>query len=321
MNKSMSSIAILGVALGIAAFPAQAYNTHGRWPTNAFTMRAANTSFPVGNAYRTAIGTVASRWNQNPSNVRITQLYDDASVGFNNGESEVWFSTDASYNPAVTFWWYDAAGGIREADIVFYTGGSYTTSMSKLSLWAYGGAGRPFETTAMHEYGHALGLLHEADEYNIMGQDWTHLSLDGSTARSYSGEDADDGAVFLYGLFASGTAEDMGVVHMKRTGASGEYSSHGLTQMYNSIGVELPFTIFNGQKRYNVSKGYKVQVEFTFENNGESSQTSNIGLYLSTDNLIRTTDTQIQTAPLVLSRIDVLTSKRTVVIPPWLVSG
>lgn len=60
---------------------------------------------------------------------------------------------------------------------------------------AYGGGSRPFQTTAIHEFGHAAGLGHENAEYNIMGEDWTHISCNGSTYRSYVGEDANDGLV------------------------------------------------------------------------------------------------------------------------------
>jgi hypothetical protein len=164
-------------------------------------------------------------------------------------------------------------------------------------------------------------LGHEADEYNIMGSDWTHISLSGSTARSYSGEDANDGAVALYGLFSGGVIEDVGVVHMKRIGASGEYSSHGLTKMYNTSGTELPYTNFDGQRRYQVSKGQQVKVEFTYENNGEAYQNPNVALYVSTNSAITTSDTQLTTFPFGLGRADVSTYSRTITIPTNLTSG
>ena len=322
-TRIISGWLIAGVCGQLLSLPAPAHTTNGQWSGNGATLRAAQVSFPSGNSYRTALGTVVSRWNQNPSNFRFTQLYDDTSVGFNNGQSEVWFSSDSGKcSPAVTYWWKSwLTGKITETDICFYNGVSYTTSMNKTSIWPYGGAYRPFETTAMHEYGHALGLGHEADEYNIMGQDWTHISLNGSTARSYSGEDADNGAVALYGLYSNGTVEDVGVVHMKRTGASGEYSSHGLTKMYSSTGAELPYNSFDGQRRYYVSKGQTVQVEFTYENNGESTQYPSVGFYISTNSTISTGDTQFYSFNLTLSRDDVYTYTRTVTIPNNLASG
>jgi len=313
---------VVGLCAQLLSVSALAYTTYAKWPTNNATLRAAAVSFPAGNAYRTALGTVATRWNENPSNFWFTQLYDDASVGLGNGQSEVWFSADASLcSPAVTYSWWNSSGQLTETDVCFYNAAGYTTSMNKTSIWAYGGASRPFETTAMHEYGHALGLGHEADEYNIMGSDWNHVSLSGSTARSYSGEDANDGAVALYGVYSGGVIEDVGVVHMKRTGASGEYSSHGLTKMYNTSGVELPYTNFNGQRRYQVTKGQQVRVEFTYENNGETYQNPSVGLYLSTNSVISTSDTQLQTFPFGLGRADVSTYSRTLTIPATLTSG
>lgn len=321
MNKIIMCRWILaGLCIQLFSLSAQAYTVlPAKWASNNTTMQASGVSFPPGNAYTAALGTVVSRWFTNPSNFWFTQTYNDPSVGLGNGQNEVWFSADASLcSPAVTHYRWNAAGNLTEADICFHVSAGYTTSMTKSSLWTYGGSSRPFETTAMHEYGHALGLGHEADEYNIMGSDWTHLSLNGSTARSYSGEDANDGAVFLYGQFSG---EDMGIVHMKRTGASGEYSTHGMTKLYNSSGVELPFTVFNGQRRYNVSRGQTVRVEFTYENNGATSKSPNVGFYTSTNSTITTGDTRFHTFTLGLGRADVLTYTRTITIPTTLTRG
>lgn len=285
-------------------------------------MRASAVSFPVGNSYRTALGTVTSRIYNNPSNFWFTQTYGDTSVAFNNGQNEVWFSSNSDHSPAVTYtwtsWW---SGDLIEADVVFFNGIAYTTSMNKTSLWSYGGASRPFQTTAMHEYGHAAGLGHENDEYNIMGRDWTHIHLNGSTARSYLGEDAADGLVSLYGAVSSGF-EDLSMSHWKWTGESGEYSVHGLTKMYsNSTGSELSFSNFNGQRRYNVSRGSTYRVEFTFENNGRSTQTPSVGFYISTNNIISTADTLVRTVTPTIGRGNVQTTWYTVTIPSNLTSG
>ena len=55
------------------------------------------------------------------------------------------------------------------------------------------------QTTGAHEFGHGLGLLHVNTEYNIMGNDFEHIHVNGSTATAYTGEDAADATVFLYG--------------------------------------------------------------------------------------------------------------------------
>lgn len=47
-----------------------------------------------------------SRFLNNPSEFWFTQTWADGSVGFDNyAKNEVWFSADADYNPAYTFWW------------------------------------------------------------------------------------------------------------------------------------------------------------------------------------------------------------------------
>lgn len=320
MNKSLVPLAAL-IAMLLTGSAVLAYNTHGRWSGNYATMRAAKVSFPAGNAYRTALGTVVSRFKQNPSDFYLVQNYDDGSVGLNNRQSEVWFSADSDYDPAWTFWWYNASGRIVEADVIFYNGEDYTTSMAKTSLWSYGGTGRPFQTTALHEYGHAAGLSHEADEYNIMGTDWTHINCNGSTARSYLGEDASGGLVSLYTSRDGAAIENVGVTLFKRTGRSGEYSTHGFCTMTDSLGSALAYTTYSGQRRYAVTKGQQVRVWFTYENSGETTRTVNVGFYISPDSKISTTDRLLGTRRFTIKRDNVDTRYFNLTIPRDLISG
>lgn len=321
MKKQLATILIAIAGTTAIADHADAYATHSRWGGNNATLRASSVSFPAG-AWRDALTTVTSRYYSNPSEFWFTQAYGDTSVGFNNGQSEVWFSSSSSYNPAVTFWWNNWWNGrMREADVVFWTGGNYTTSMTKTALWTYGGSRRPFQTTAAHEYGHAAGLLHEDDEYNIMGQDWTHLSLNSQTARSYVGEDACDGLVALYGRASGGSFEDVGVVHQRWTGRSGEYSIHGFTRMFNSGGGLLSSSSYNGQRRYNLNRGSVVRAEFSWENNGETTQYPHIAFYISTNSYISTGDRRIGTGSLTLGRNSVYTVSTSLYIPSDLTRG
>ena len=188
-----------------------------KWTSNSATMRFSSVSFPVG-SYRNALQDAVNRWNENPSAFNFSTVYNDTSIDFNNGQSEVWFSSDVDYNPAMEFTEYTGMllcinPSISESDVVFYVGEDYTASMDARDHWEHGDAAnpsnatyRPFQTTAMHELGHSVGLGHEADEHNIMGRDWEHIHVNGDTARAYAGEDACDGAVDLYG--ASGVVED-----------------------------------------------------------------------------------------------------------------
>lgn len=290
------TLAIIGlIASGAGVALTDAYVTHGRYTSNNMKMRASKVSFPAGNPYRTALSNVVSRYFNNPSDFWFTQTWDDTSVGFENGQNEVWFSANAKYDPAYTFWWYDIWGDVDEADCVFFNGEAYTTSMDKTSLWTFGGAYRPFETTAAHEYGHASGLSHVNTEYNIMGQDWTHIHCNGQTARCYVGEDACDGLVSLYGRYSNGDIQDLSVSLHRYKGKSGEYSTHKMGKMTDGEGGALPTSTFNGQTRYDVFRGQGVFVEFTYENEGETTKTVNLGFYISTNSVISTGDTLIAT--------------------------
>jgi hypothetical protein len=318
----LNRITLAALALiGAVPLTSDAWNSHGTWASNNCTIRASSVSFPVGSSYRTALSHVVDRFYANPSEFWFTQKWGDGSIGFDNGQNEVWFSADSDYNPAVTFWWHNIWGDIVEADVVFYNGEDYTSSMTKTSLWPYGGSYRPFETTAAHEYGHASGLLHENDEYNIMGDDWNHIHCNGGTCRSYVGEDACDGLVDTYGRFSNGTNQDVSVSLFRYLGTSGEYSTHQLNKMYTSGGSLLSSSAFNGQRRYNVSKGQAVKVGFTYENEGETTQTVNLGFYISTNSTISTGDRLIGTGWVTEARGNVHTVTTTIGIPGDLTSG
>src|SRR5688572_3219931 len=98
MNKHLHNLILASAAIaGFAASDSSAWTTIGSWDGNNITIRASSVSFPPGNSYRTALGTVTSRIFNNPSNFWITQAYDDGSVGFDNGQNEVWFTADSDY--------------------------------------------------------------------------------------------------------------------------------------------------------------------------------------------------------------------------------
>ena len=322
MNK-IRIVALLSVlATVVVAQSAFAWTSLGRWKDNSYTLRASSVSFANGSPWRSSLSTVATTFNQNPSKLRVTQAYDDTKVRLNNFQNEVWFSNDSAHSPAVCYYWLNVSGWLRETDVVFWTGIPYTTSMNKTSLTSYGGNLRPFQTTALHEYGHSGGLGHENDEYNIMGQDWTHVTCNGNTARSYVGEDGADGLHDIYGS-ATGAFEDLSVTVFKRTGANGEYSTHGFCDVRTTGGALLPrASDYEGQPRWIVSPGQTVSVEFTYENNGRSLLTHDIIFVTSLNNWISLYD--YFTAPYwgqSVGRGDVMTTSYNVTIPNHLTPG
>jgi hypothetical protein len=197
----------------------------------------------------------------------------------------------------------------------------WTADELKSSLIRYTGTLRQLQGTGVHEFGHALGLLHVNTEYNVMGADFEHIWANGSAAHGYLGEDASDGAVFLYGPW-SFNYQDLGVAHWRYAFADGQYSRHVKTAIYNAAGVLRPTVLVNGETGYRVNRGQTVQVEFTYENNGKDTQTVNTGWYVSTNDIISTGDRLLATnTGMTLSRGDVLTYRRSLVIPNDLVGG
>jgi hypothetical protein len=334
------------VTLGLPAFAAAfSYKTCNgeklKWTSgNTITVRADPTSFPSASVWRSALQEGITRFNENPSNFRYSLMTDSGGVGLDNGQNEIWGTTDNDLldgAPARAFQWWTCFwpfwNHMDEVDIVFdyRSPWRWTTSTNKADLLGYGVDDplRPIQTTAIHELGHGLPLNHENTEYNVMGIDYKHIHVNGSTARAYLGEDVADGTVYLYGLSAT-SREDLGVVHWKYCCAGGEdneYSDHVKTGLFYYPPVidgnpALPSFNDGGETRYWVNRGQVIWAEFTYENNGASTQNGvQVGFYISTNATISTSDRRIGGTTLNLARNDVFTSRTTVTIPSDLVSA
>ena len=293
---------------------AQAYgwNTCGnaplKWLNNSYTLRASSISFASNSVWRSALQDVISRLNANPSNFFFNLSLDEPSVALNNNESETWFSSDPAVlggSPAINYWNWSCGqllpDRIYEADVIFDVNTNYTTNTDKNALFVYGGSSRPFQTTATHEYGHSLGLLHENRVYNVMGHDFNHIHTNAGRSKSYLGEDATSGAIFLYGLY-SNASQDLSVAHWKYLGTDGEYSTHQRTQIYDSAGNAITPSVLEGEPVYSVARGQPVGVELTYENNGGNNLLARIGFYLSTNDNVSNLDTILAIADLNLNR-------------------
>ncbi|MCA8961489.1 MAG: hypothetical protein KDC38_13285 [Planctomycetes bacterium] len=299
------------------------------WSGDTANMRTSSVSFPAG-AFRDAIVETMQDWNGGPSQFDFTWQHGDTSVGTSNFQNEIWITAASSSSlsgaPAICISW-NLFGSLQEADVLFADRPSSTTfwstSHSKNNLLPYGASSRPFQTTALHELGHALGLNHENRWYNIMGQDWDHIHANGSSVHYYAGEDGMSGAVFLYG---TSSGEDLGVVHWRYTGASGEYSAHARSRMFTSTGGSLSTFLDttynpNGEIGYRVNSGQTVQIELSYENNGATTQSTSVGFYLSTNDFISTGDQLLATSTFTLGRNTVFTTQSTITIPSGLASG
>ena len=308
-----------------------------KWSGEKIKWRAGKVSFPAGSSYRTALTRAMGRWNQAPGEFSfVYPTWGDTKVNKNNTQTEVWASNSLNNGSAICYTWWKWKWGTatyREADIVFDSDVSWSTSTNLFNKdvtssavygnKVYGGTRRPFVTTALHEMGHALGLLHENRRLNIMGSDMSHLHANNGKMRAYVGEDAGHGEVFLYGKTDTILKNDLSVSHWKHWKAGGtddEYSLHILTKIYTTSDNVVSSTWFQGVKRYKVRKGTTYKVQFTYENNGYYNFSGvNVGFYISTDDRITTGDTRFSTRTMTLNRNRPYTRKYTLTIPSNLV--
>ena len=324
----MTFVLTLGIGFAYETVLCNGYDR--KWNTSSITLESSNISFVSGSSYTTALDFSVDAITDAPANFSINRI-GTAGVSRGNGDNETWFSSNPvalAGSPAVAWSWTNCwqflwwgANDLNEVDVIFDVAVSWTPGTTKSVMTPYGGTLRPFRTTALHELAHLLGLGHEADEYNILGQDWDHIHANGAFANAYLGEDVTDGAVDLYGL--SGNNEDLSVSHFKWVGSSaGGYSQHDWTTITDTSGSVVSRSWANGVPTYNVAAGQQVVVEFTFENNGRSSQSGiDIGYYLSTNDTITTFDTRLGGKTMTLGRNDVYNSTKTLTIPSNYNSG
>ena len=298
-----------------------------RWGGTSTTARINTTSFPAGSILQAAQRGVDIT-NTNPSPFAINRTTETGTVGRGNGQNEIY--ADNISPPGVArmnyhcYWFFGWHYGLDEVDIVLdSTGRSWTTSQAKNANFAYTGSSLPIDSVITHEAGHYLGLMHVNWEYNVMGDSWRHHHTNGSNAIIYFGEDASHGARVLYG--SQGSAfHDVSAAHWRRTGADGEYSSHGRVRVRNSSDTgTLPSITIAGEPGYRVTRGSVVRPEFTIENNGKQTENNvTYGIYVSNNDFLSYGDTRIGGGTFgSIHPADVATLTLPVTIPNSLVAG
>ncbi|MBE0536937.1 MAG: hypothetical protein IH624_14835 [Phycisphaerae bacterium] len=273
-------------------------NTKIVWANPQIYWHAGAKSFPADSPFRASLVLANYWWNQTPARFTFgIAKWGDTSLKRGNGQSEIWFSNDQGAlkgAPAICYTWMYSSGGrlwFKEADIIFDAGKLWSPHTWQYDLTPYRGPYRPLITTAIHEMGHALGLGHENRWYNVMGQDYTHVHTHYDRIKGYPGADATQGALFLYGKSNTYFTEDVAVTHWKYASASGEYSTHTPTVVYNQNMTVAGWDLLNGSPRFHVKRGGSYHAEFTYENNGYNSQYNvELAMYISTNTLITTSD-------------------------------
>lgn len=244
-----------------------------KWNNGWTNMYLSTTSFPAGGAWDADLQNAMWHWNNvKGSGFNFFVGRDtDGTHAKDNGVNEVYLhSTEAGSALAVTFtryhcyWLFGYQYGIDETDIVFNNSRSWSTAQLN-----YANLGSPFnvELVGLHELGHAAGLKHSDGVQATMNSFYAN---GGPLGNSKEVDPLPDDRAGIRALYADGTTErDVAGSALKRTGSG----TSGL--------ISSPAS---------AARGSTVNVGFTFGNQGTSSQTFNIGFYLSTNNIISTGD-------------------------------
>lgn len=312
MNRFLATFAL---AAFVAPLPAHASSasTHfwKSWPT----FYANPNMTAVWKDQNTMIQATVGDFNENSSAAYLMLADDndtDTIVGNNENEYNMTGSTaDLCGTGADGCAWNrpDTTDLTKrvESDIFFDAWVMWDFDYKSTDTYEYGGGERPLATTAMHEFGHAMGLEHENSIYNIMGTDFEYMTTNGT---SYSVRLGEDGTAGLKKNYTSATGyEDLAVSHWMYSDADcytysvgwelktvcSAYSDHMRTRMFDSRGAELAVTWSADEPTYWTSKSTRIKVEVTVENNGSSSQTSNLKMLICPTSTVSSSCTTLTT--------------------------
>jgi hypothetical protein len=244
-----------------------------RYDNQWTNMYISTTSFPAGSSWDSRLQNAMWHWNNVKGSTWDFYVGRDTDGTHNssNGRNEVYLDNSVTLPTlAVThrryhcYWLFGWHYEIDESDIAFNNNISWN-----LGALGYGTPGSPysFEGIAMHELGHALGLNHEDRWIATMNSYYRN----GGTVGHWKEWDPlpDDRAGIRYLYPDSTTERDVAGSVYRRTGSG----SSGLVASPSSA-----------------NRGSNVTLQFTFHNMSTSTQTFNIGFYLSTNDYISTGD-------------------------------
>jgi len=296
--KQLATIACLAlVSQGANAYN---YTTAGcgnlNFNNGYMTFNYANN---LSTAEKADISTAFSRLTAFSDSGITTVDNGDSSFSRGNGQSEIYM--DATHGTAQCWASYNTSTcNVGEADIRF--GDEPWVTGSNSNHWPYDNSaatgGRSIMGTAVHEGGHCIGMAHENALYNMMGEDWSHVTRNGTLTYYGPGEDLSDGLIDLHGKrSATDIYRDVGATDLRYEFADGAYSDHQFGVLRTTGGTTLPVVgSYEGQNIFEVVAGQTVSMEITFENNGEkNTENVHVGFYLSTNHIISSSDTLLGT--------------------------
>ncbi len=275
-------------------------------------------------------------FNANPTSMSYWSVIDIGPhvVGMNNGHTEVWpylELTDADiFNgdqfAAIGLHYLDGCD-IDEGDVIFNLAYQWAHTTQKSDHDDYGDASPDLsaKVAGVHELGHTLGFGHDCSIYNVMGLAWRHLWANGPDAEVYIGEPLTSGLVDVYGGLGAPVLQspDVSVSHWQYDScAAGGYSEHRRTSAFNKAGDELAEVGGEAEPRFIAAAGQTIEVDFTFENQGNTLEEGvEVGFYFSTDDTITTLDQRLGGTTFDFVRNDPDTRRSTVDLPLTLPQG
>lgn len=281
-RHTAAATAAVGLLVMLTSSAAQAYSwstcdgNRLRWNSQWTNLYISTTSFPPSSTWDARLQNAMWHWN-NVKGSRFVYYYGrdtDGSHRAGNGRNEIhlddslaWSTLGVTRTRYHCYWLFGWHYGIDETDVGFNNNrtwnlGSldYVNDLSPSDV-------RSFESVALHELGHALGLDHENRWMATMNAFYPNSGPLG-TDREWDPLADDRGGVrYLYPTTTSET--DIAGSVFQRTGSG----SSGL--------VSSPLS---------AARGADVTIGFTFTNLSTQQVNFNIGFYLSTNDYISPSD-------------------------------